>query len=351
MDDTEIYDKAVTILSDITKDLNENVYSDLKGSLILGWRDEEVFNAYAGSSDEISCPPLHKITINYELVRQVYRDAEDFCNFADNELKGDRFQILFAHLKSAPTLPNNLSKDDCCFIMFVGSLTWIYFHELGHLKQEHGYIRKKWGANSDTLIQECSVTSSSKLKGRTSAIYHVTELAADFEAMTLCITEITRQFKGNKLSSAIYMLVCGISCVFHRFNSEKSLTPHILPIGSHPHPIIRMEFTLTQLFEILDLMKNLIGLNLNREGIVNLYSRSGHSGALFWLWKYARPKNIENGFFIEGALNRPNMYDYYRTIIKTWDEIEPEITQLHRFNYNPLSMLQFSDEFRQKLGM
>tara|TARA_R110002111_G_scaffold164386_3_gene230573 strand:+ start:26078 stop:27142 length:1065 start_codon:yes stop_codon:yes gene_type:complete len=350
MDDREIYEISDRILSAITNDLNEEHYSAIKGSLKLAWGMKGIFNASAESANDIKSPPKHKIVIQDELARQIYRDAEDYCNFADNELKEERFQNLLTTWKAAPGLPSDLSKDDCCYIMFVGAITWVYFHELGHLMQEHGYILKTSGASSNTLIQECSANFSSESESQFAALFHVTELSADFEAMTWCILEIIRQFPEDKLRSVICMLVSGISCVFFRFNIGNSLTPDNVLTGSHPHPIIRMELNLSQLFEMLDMMSNPIKLNLNREAIVSLYSGTSYSGTIFWLWKYGIPENFENGFLVEGSFNRTELADYYRTIIGTWDNIEPTIAQLRRFG-SPLGVLRFSDEFRQKLAM
>ncbi|MES2207272.1 MAG: hypothetical protein V4525_10845 [Pseudomonadota bacterium] len=348
MEDFEIYNIAVEIIHSINQDINEAIYEGVNGSLSLVWSDQKLFNAWAESCEDFTKPPKHKIGLHYELARQIYRDAENYCNFAENELPKEKFQNLFTILQPAPTLPAALSKDDCCYIMFVGALTWVYFHELGHLTQEHGYIRKIFSTNTSMAIHECLANSPNKLDEKNSILSHVMEIAADFEAITFCIFELSRHFEGEKLQGAIYMFICGISCIFHRFNEEKLLPSEAQPTGSHPNPIIRMEFNLPHIYELLDIFQKPFKLHLDRKGIVHLYYRAAHSSSLFWLWQNTEIQDIPNYYFLEGILNRPDLKPYFRSIISTWDEIEPTITKIRRFG-NDFGLIQFTEELREKL--
>ena len=79
--DLEIYEFAQNVLSRITEKLSETYYKNLNGSLTLGWSEEPQFNAWAESHTIPGQAPNHKIILNYELVRQLYRDAEGFCAY------------------------------------------------------------------------------------------------------------------------------------------------------------------------------------------------------------------------------------------------------------------------------
>lgn len=76
-----VYELASQVLADITRDLNESTYSRLGGELKFTWSTKKVFGAFASSLSEVDKPPKHLITMYYELVRQVWRDAEDLCEF------------------------------------------------------------------------------------------------------------------------------------------------------------------------------------------------------------------------------------------------------------------------------
>ena len=74
MKDIDIYHLASQVLGDITHDLNESRYAELGGELTLSWCTEEKFGAYASSLDEAGKPPQHRVTMYYELARQVWRE-------------------------------------------------------------------------------------------------------------------------------------------------------------------------------------------------------------------------------------------------------------------------------------
>lgn len=81
VEDIEIYQLAGKILGDITHDLNIGIYAQLGGELSIKWREGNVYGAFASSPGESDKPPKHSITVYYEFVRQVWRDAEGFCKF------------------------------------------------------------------------------------------------------------------------------------------------------------------------------------------------------------------------------------------------------------------------------
>lgn len=364
MTDLEIYKLADNVLSTITRDLTESVYTSLQGDLSLCWDERPKFNAWAESRALPNEPPIHKICLHYELVRQIYRDAEDYYNFTEDELQQEKFLRFFKNINLTSTsLPlASFSKEDCITNMFLAALTWVYFHELGHLIQEHGYIRSKYGVNSksDQAIHECDINYSNNLIEKAAALNHTTEIAADFEATNYCIFELFRHFtdeslvtkesKGEEFFDAIYLFVCGLSCIFHRFNDTKSPPSDDKPKGSHPHPIIRMEFSFPNIIETLEILNGtkLIKHFLNRSELVHLYSRASVSSTLFWLSKYGKKSDKLENLMLHGIYNRPLLKSYCSIIINTWDEIEQDIKSIRRFG-TPTGLISFTDEFRNQV--
>ncbi len=327
---------------------------------------ENIFGAYAESNAAITEPPKHIICLQYELVRQIYRDAEACCDFAENKVEQERLRQLLVSLTEAPALPTCFSKDASVRNMFIAALTWVYFHELRHLIQEHGYIRKVFGGcpEANLTIHECDVSGSVTLVGKPSAVSHTTEFSADFEAVNFCIMELIRHFTnkeyvGNDLTGeefigAMYLFVCRLSCVFYRFNGGKSLAPEREPSGSHPNPILRMELNLPHIIEILDMVavRKLTGHNLDRKGLVNLYTQAAFSGAFFWLFRHGKEPVEPYHFLLNGLFNNSEARNYMRIIVKTWDEIESTIKTLRRFDirYPPFGLLRFTDQFRENIS-
>lgn len=377
MTDQEIYELASHVLTSIVSDLSKGIYTELGGSLTLSWSTKPKVSAWAESLGSIENPPQHRIVISYELARQFYRDAEDYYEFAANQLLEDRFQLFFQNLNPKPELPAHIAKIDGIRNMFIGGLTWVFFHELGHLMQEHGYVRTSFGtAQPTTHIEDCESDGTEILEGRAAIISHATEIAADIEATNLCMIELARHFltevmaseeedavgvvteRANKEHSFLefrcnlHLVVCGISCAFYRFHGLKPFAPDRAPINSHPTPIRRLEVCLPNIFEKLDfggVGEKLHGLN--RSQLVDLCTGAAYSVGFFWLWRYAQKSGIPEHFMPKGLLQDPFKETYWSAIVNAWDEIEPTIIKIRRFG-SKLGILSFTPAFRaQVLGL
>ncbi|WP_166368364.1 hypothetical protein [Psychromonas sp. SA13A] len=351
MKDLEIYQLAGDVLSSITSDLNEEIYLNLNGKLSLVWSEIPTVNAWAESLAPINEPPNHKIGIHYELVRQLYRDIEAFCKYLESDLDSKAFDFWFQNLEQPiEMLPSLFSTEAQRKNMFISAITWVFFHELGHLKQEHGYIRSQFLNTKQELINECHIEKNITIEGKTAAIYHVTEMAADFEAIDSCISELIRHFSGEDLKASIYLFVCGISTILYRFHGEKSLDLDCLPRGSHPNPLTRLENVIPQIYEFLSVseLHKHIGIELKREMTVGMCNQAATAAGLFWLRCRTQQPEIPDEYFLIGNLNRTNGKAYLRTIIETWDEIEPSIKDLRRFGHY-FGLLQFSEYTRNNI--
>lgn len=349
--DIDIYELAGNILSSITSDLNESIYSELNGKPSLAWSPDPSVNAWAKSEGTIDEPPIHKICINYELVRQLYRDIEAFCEYLESDLDKGAFDFWFQDFEQPiEMLPSIFTSEAHRKNIFIAAITWVFFHELGHLKQEHGYIRSKFLNYQVDLISECNIEDSRLIEGKAAAIYHVTEMAADFEAVDTCISELIRHFSGEDLKAAIYLFVCGVSSTLYRFHGDKSLILDNVPEGSHPNPLTRLENIIPQIYEFLSIsdLHQHIGIVLDRKRILGICNQAATAAGLFWLRCRTEKPEIPDNYFLMGNLNRANGKEYLCKIVETWDEIEPEIKALRRFGHY-YGVLQFSQHTRDSI--
>lgn len=365
MEDLHIYQLAEDVIGKICDDINESLYAGVGSPLRVVWSPEPKFGAWASSAGAPTAPPEHKIGLHYQLARQIYRDCEDFLQFSTSELQEDRYQHLFATQDPYPPIPACFSLEQSTHTMFVASLTWVFFHELGHLIQEHGYIRSLSGiapVDGSYVVSDCDVSSGPPLSGRQSQISHATELAADFEASFLCLAELVRQFSdervvgatpdGSQFIGASYLYVCGVACVFYRFNGGNFGERASVAYGSHPQPLYRLEGILPSLYELAesDFVQNETGHSLDRRGLVHVYGRAAYSVAFFWLYRSLGERGPLENYLPTGILNSAPMMEYTRQIITVWDEIKPQVEEVRRIN-NPLSLMQFADDLRNRLGL
>jgi hypothetical protein len=240
--------------------------------------------------------------------------------------------------------------------MFIGALTWVFFHELGHLSQEHGYIRKKYGAQPlDSRVVDCDSNGSDEMSVREATISHVTELAADVEATQWCSFELIRHFipEGGadehdlaEFQANLFLMTAGISCALYRFNGRRSIEPTNIPIGSHPTPIRRLEVCLANIFEKLDLGGAGKRIHrLDRKKLVYTCTGAAYSVGFYWLTQLYASDIRPTHFIPKGVLQDPFIGEYWAEIIKTWDEFEPDILKIRRFG-SELGILSFAEGLR-----
>lgn len=361
MNDSEIYELSMNVIGAIANDLSDGIYSELEGSLSISWTDEPRVCAWAESKSAPEKPPSHRIVISYELARQFYRDAEDYHDFCEGNHLESQLELFFKDFDPKPSLPDSLVKDDSVRNMFIGALTWVFFHELGHLTQEHGFIRSKFsGAKQISLLEDCESNGYQSIDARAAIISHVTEFAADIEATQSCMGELMRHFLHQNgewtkehiqsFQDSLYLVVCGISCALYRFYGERRVTPEAVPSTSHPTPVRRLEVCLPNIFEKLDLGGHGEQLHgLNRKQLVHLCTGAAYNCGFFWLFLYAQENGIPDNFMPKGLIQDRHKESYWVAIVAAWDEIELEIKRVRRFG-NELGLLSFTERFRSEIA-
>lgn len=351
MEDQEIYQLAENVLSSITWDLNENLYSKIDGTLSLKWRTSPRVNAWAQSLNPINEPPNHEIGIHYELARQLYRDIDKFCDYLESGIDKKAFDFVFQDLEQPiEMLPSLFSSGAHRKNMFIAAITWVFFHELGHLNQEHSYIRNQFLNSEQTLINECQIANTTMIEGKAAAICHVTEMAADFEATNFCILELIRQFSGDELKASIYLFVCGVSTALYKFHVDQPLDLKSTPIGTHPNPLIRLENILPQVYEFFNIpeLHKQIGIELSHEVTAGMCNQAATAAGIFWQRQNIDQPVIPDNYFLVGNLNRTNGKAYLGKIITAWDEIQPSIKRSRRFDSH-FGLLEFSQYTRDNI--
>lgn len=364
LEDIEIYELASRVIGDITRDLNESTYSKLGGELTITWHEEKKFGAFASTLSEAGKPPKHRVTIHYELVRQVWRDAEDLCEFLRRIPENSDVDKLYNFYGDRTKLPKCFHDEELVKNMFVAAITWVYFHEIGHLMQEHGVIRAEFAerhkdAAQTTDVHDFEASHDKRLIGRGALVSHVMELAADFEAMHFYVVELLRHVtdpdfvedkkRTDVLSGLIYLMVCSLSLLFFRFNGSQPILPTAVIEGSHPNPLIRLEINVPQIFESLDMIRKVVDHGLDRKQLVLLCAKAALSATLYWSMTKTEKREFDDRFLLKGLLTNPVVLEYLKPIVTCWDEMLPRVKEIRRFGSN-LGLMNFTDSFRARVA-
>ncbi|MEG2976039.1 MAG: hypothetical protein RR882_08150 [Comamonas sp.] len=364
-EDGEIYSRAMDIIGSITSDFNSAYYEEILGELEVKWSEDRKFNARAFSNGDLNNPPQHNILFFYETARRIYRDGEALYEFISGPVK--EYENTFRSLNFGDASFNFEFHEREHFVnnFFAAGITYLFGHEIGHLIQEHTHIRSQFGgANAaDLAIDESDASNSNQeLTQDQSVIWHVTELAADHEAVSWCLSEIFRHvvisqenpkeldlideehgrlFMENSLIFALAM-----TCVHFRFNGIKAITPAETPVGSHPHPMLRIELNIFQLIGGLDFYKRAFKMNFSKKEI-SLYINKGVTAAnILWVNDYFEPERNKVELIVGGVINHNNTKKYLKPIISKWDQISDYVESIKRFK-----TVEFGDKNSQDFGM
>ncbi|MEI6544977.1 MAG: hypothetical protein WCL60_15795, partial [Methylococcales bacterium] len=306
MNDAEIIDKASDVFLKFTAELNDGLYKELNGRLSIRWSDKRCFYACASVGSKVEEPPKHYIDLTQETAVLLYRDIEDYYHYIKYGADNEKFDIIFKDFDYPKALSSESAKEHRCKNMFISGLTWILFHELGHLIQEHGHIRTLYNCSESTEVVDCATNDneiSRELSVKAAAVSHVTEMAADFYAMISCLRALVRHFEGDELEAEIKSFTSALALVLYRFHGVNSYVATEVPEGSHPQPLIRLEQTMPlihEVYSIFDLLET-NGIRLNRLDLINITSWSSFTVGFFWLRKN-RQLGVPDDYFLSGSL-------------------------------------------------
>ncbi len=353
MTNIEINELSTEVITSIAEDLRVAYYNKVGGTLTIEWGVEKIINAYAASNSNPESSPNHKIIINYELLCAIYRDIEKYCYYIENNVDSKLFENLCKKdIQPKDLLTNYFSKEAYHRNIFLASITWVFFHELGHLKQEHGYVRSMFNKSVITLISECSTNNEGTLEGKASAVSHITEIAADCEAIGLCNLELIKHFKGENMLHAIFLFTSGVSIAIYAFYNKKILMESNVPQGTHPNPLVRLEIMIPQIWEFFSIpqLEEVLKVKLSRKDLVYTCQSAASSAGIFWMKKNELPLDTDSlNNLTQGMYQRPKLITYMKILIETWDEIIPIINlniSKRKIITNKFGLLYFTDESR-----
>lgn len=279
-----------SLLDDLREWANESIFRPLNGDLTLS------IPLGAPNARVILRPdrPHHPhIEIRLRLLEEIYRDAFTFplicgriaveTNTVETLNQMEMFRGQYFLIDGAvPEVPRELVTQKmssiceamieilaangdsricpndvrCRFLMFELMIVWTFFHEIGHVVQQHYLLRsptKAMGQQLDTnsemedhsVIEEFSEKSLPSSEGvpvgsaqedASSLRAQAREIMADIDALDLTLTYLMRS--GRLCPPVVYLLLCSVGCMFQRFYVGYNDNLH-LAAGSHPHPAIR----------------------------------------------------------------------------------------------------------------
>lgn len=351
METPDIIDLAVRTLSTIVDDLQPN-YQSSGGSLKLVWSDEPTVNASATPISKMGEPEIHEITINYHLVISLYKNIDNLFEYIDADNNREFFgnDDTDSLKKFFQTTDYKAFKNNS----FISALTWVFFHELGHLKQGHIYILKSGLLNN---FSESYSLSGSNFKNENTCLLHCLELAADHFATITVSGELARHFHDDlsQFEYSFATFVLGVSTAIYTFTGREFENIPKYPVGSHPPAIARLDITLSMMCEFFNAM-----------GLIPNYDKRKYTEiavlcslyAYFYThikWHIEEGRNHKDKLHLNKNLTptplhlRENGKDYLKEILKVLDEIRPSLIKNLNSKWADIYALHFTDDFREVL--
>lgn len=358
-----IADIAEHIVDALVKWSNDEIFTPLGGELSFKFKYSEEVNALAAIVPEDPYNPRIEITLG--MLREIYRDSLIFPLLADKvasdpgqveALRGS-FEGLPAYFEGGvPVLPGSQytqiakafivslkGKDRdprvsdnaiaCRFLMFEIMLTWVFFHELGHLVQRH-YLFRKDKVSEAQLIEEAYENSETECDEQEYVRFQAREVLADIEGGDLAVRYLLRNKKFH--FSSIYLLYCAQYCMFNRFYMKYEQNLDFVK-SKHPHPVVRNELSSWFLNEYILLclisMEGDIPPEALKRSIAFLAVKSSIVSGVYWGNRY----EFMNGSlppFMKLMMDEERREKYCSTLMDSAFEHLEQIKQSHMYKHN-----------------
>ena len=315
------------------------LYKGTGSELSIGWLHDFGLRACAYEQE----PSTHKIEISYGLVIWLYRQAHIFTTISESEYFKKEYGWAFSgiHSDSANLLPLGMTAAQCRDLIFDTVLEWVFMHELAHHAQSHLKIRSTHSSTSNVeIVDKAYVAGEPILVGREAAISHATEIAADHEAIVHLLPYLASENKGGLLpKTEVFMLVCGLVCLFNKFYGSSTNFPSPVPIGSHPHPAVRFSLARSAIMGVLshpDFITRNAPWALDSENTFSMIGDAYTLGAIIGFELDGR-SSAESVAFVQSTNieNRPDTKTYLGTVFSTLQELKPEIEREYIFPLAP----------------
>jgi hypothetical protein len=343
--DLEVVDFAFQVQSHVSELLNKAWYDQSGLTLNIAWSTKTKLGAWASIAPSLESPERHEVVVTYELLHRVYAEAVDFAQFAMTPADGSNPSGM--HL-----IPKRFALLEAAEFMFASGLTFVLFHEIAHINQQHGRLRAKYATKdvSQTDISEFeSLHGDEPMRCDLAAIYHATEFAADFEALDWMSGSLRVLCEDEGLVDHAYLQCAIVSCIMVLFNGDQPLRLDPEPVGTHPYPLPRMDLWVKCYAERLQLLSRSKQLNVKSDEIFKRLSDASFWALIKWLHRSQLPHDPEYAGFIKGAIAHPNYDSYMRVVIDMWTR-EYELAREARKYGSALAVQYYTNEFRAKVG-
>jgi len=312
------------------------LYNGTGIELSVGWLADA--NVRARAYERV--PGVHKIEISYGLATWLYRQAHILTAIIKTDHLLEKYSKAFIGSPSGQTrlLPEGTTAEQCRDLMFDTTLEWVFLHELTHHAQSHLNIRSAHSSASNLeIVDEAHVIGEPPLTGEEAKISHATEIAADHEAVIHLLPYRAFGNKGKQLPQAeVFMFVCGLVSLFHKFYGSSSAPPEPIPVGTHPHPAVRFALARSAIMGVLsnpDFVSASAHWAIEKDKTFSMIDEAYTVGALYSLELDNRASSEKAMAFIMSTniKERPNTKAYLRTIFSQLKELTPEIERQYVF--------------------
>ena len=284
--------------------------------------------------------------MTYDLVESIHGLAWEFARFA---FGGGRLHPAGIHL-----VPDQFGMEEAIEYLFASGIAFVMLHEIGHLNQGHGSIRKKYGPGNASYLnlREFDVragVADPQTQGLYAAILHATELAADFEALDWMATSLLEEFRGKDLVNYAYLQCAIVSSIMLLFNGGHPMRLDAEPVGTHPYPSLRMDLWVKAYTERLRIFSAEVGAAFDAQEVFIVLSDARLLSLMSWLWRAGVQDEQEYVDLVKGFLAHPNVSEYMRGVIDAWSLVYREARSNRKYGF-PLSVPYYADKYRTSIG-
>ncbi|MBC3487156.1 hypothetical protein HU750_15905 [Pseudomonas sp. SWRI50] len=342
--DLELYRIAADMGSEIAEYLNAQYYEKSGIQLSIRWSTASGIGASASVWPSMDAPSHHIIEITYEFLTVIYAQALDFAMFAMGK-KGE------AHHLGIHMLPSRFDMFEAAELMYQFGLSFVIFHELGHLNQNHGAIRAKYSnAPVNLTLNEFGISAGGKFTGELAAIFHATELAADYEALDWMASFLQVQYSGEEYYDLAYMQCASVSFIMLVFNGDEPVRFDKEPTGSHPYPVIRMDLWMQAYYERLVITSGRLGIDAPKADIHKRFCDAAYMALMKWMTRLQLPDEPQYTGHTLGATTHPNFKEYMHAVVGIWSRECEDALASRKFG-TPLGVAYYTDELRAVIGV
>lgn len=329
------------------KEIFSDVKYELPKTIKVNWLDKDGFEANASTSSDNN---KHSINISYGIPICIIKHAVEFTYICKDSYSTEDYDSIFSKLdynngETRYVLPRDLTGEVAAKTLLEYSLSWLYLHEQAHLFQSHGSIFSQVAENKETNFNVSwnenfftDIDEYQFLSEHDACVKHTFELSADYEATYLIIKFLQK----NKIitCSSIWILLAGLTYLFHKFYATKRTYYKGTVKGTHPDPTVRIRMIYLQLLATFE-DSNMEECFEENKTLHDYEKTMEH--ALFTAMLYCEQHYNEDFDEME-FMDRIFDYDsdankkYMQKIKGVWDEIRPNIVKEY-FGHSEKSIL------------